>query len=111
MQDTPLLEKLDWIFTSAEWISTFPNTLATPMTSISSDHLPILISIGSDIPKSQISQFEEYWLDFEGLDDVVSEHWLLLAKPTNSAVDIPARLKSLRKGIKNGVGICLTLAN
>ena len=54
MQDTPLLEKLDWIFTTPSWTSTFPNTIATPMTNLASDHVPILISIGSDVPRSQI---------------------------------------------------------
>jgi hypothetical protein len=30
MQDNPLLEKLDWIFTSANWTTLFPHTIATP---------------------------------------------------------------------------------
>ena len=31
MQNIPLLEKLDWVFTSNGWTTTFPNTLAMPM--------------------------------------------------------------------------------
>uniref|UniRef100_A0A452XF66 Uncharacterized protein n=1 Tax=Aegilops tauschii subsp. strangulata TaxID=200361 RepID=A0A452XF66_AEGTS len=30
MQDNPLLEKLDWIFTSTAWMTAFPDTLAMP---------------------------------------------------------------------------------
>jgi endonuclease/exonuclease/phosphatase family metal-dependent hydrolase len=71
MQNTPLLEKLDWIFTSSMWTITFPNTMAYPMARLGSDHVPILIEIGSVIPKAQIFRFEEYWLDFDGLDEVV----------------------------------------
>ena len=54
MQDNPLLEKLDWIFTSSEWISSYPNTYATSMSNITSYHVPILITVGTDIPKAQI---------------------------------------------------------
>ena len=60
MQDLPLLEKLDWIFTSANWSINFPNTLAYPLARVSSDHIPIHIQIGSDIPKASIFRFENY---------------------------------------------------
>jgi hypothetical protein len=33
MQNNPLLEKLDWVFTSAEWTTEFPNTLSYPLSS------------------------------------------------------------------------------
>ena len=74
MQDSPLLGKLDWIFTSADWTSKFPNTLATPMAKLSSHHVPINIQIDSMIPKCHIFRFEEFWLDFEGFIDTVSNY-------------------------------------
>jgi endonuclease/exonuclease/phosphatase family metal-dependent hydrolase len=43
MQDNPLLEKLDWIFTSANWTTLFPHTIATPLAKLSSDHIPIKV--------------------------------------------------------------------
>jgi exonuclease III len=58
MQNSPLLEKLDWIFTSSNWATTFRNTLAEPMARRGSDHVPILIQIGSEIPRCQIFRFE-----------------------------------------------------
>ena len=58
MQNNPLLEKLDWIFTSHEWSNHFPDTLASPMARLGSDHVPILIQVGTNIPKSQIFRFE-----------------------------------------------------
>ena len=85
MQDSPLLEKLDWIFTSPNWTTTFPKTLATPLTNVSSDHVPILINVGSDIPKSQIFRFEEYWLEFDGFNEVVSKYWQHMGAYYNSA--------------------------
>jgi hypothetical protein len=71
MQENPLLEKLDWIFTSANWTNTFPITLATPLAKLSSDHVPIKIQIGSHVPKSQIFRFEDYWMEFDGFNDTV----------------------------------------
>lgn len=54
MQDSPLLEKLDWIFSNPEWTTKYPNTMATPLAKISSDHVPIKIQIDSNIPKTNI---------------------------------------------------------
>jgi endonuclease/exonuclease/phosphatase family metal-dependent hydrolase len=53
MQQSPLLEQVDWIFSSALWTSTFPNTEIKPLTRNTSDHVPLLISIGTDIPKAK----------------------------------------------------------
>jgi endonuclease/exonuclease/phosphatase family metal-dependent hydrolase len=52
MQDDPLLEKIDWIFSSAEWTSDFPNTMAFPLARLGSDHIPIHIQVGTYIPKA-----------------------------------------------------------
>jgi hypothetical protein len=31
MQDSPLLQRLDWFFTFLAWSTTFPNTIALPL--------------------------------------------------------------------------------
>jgi hypothetical protein len=67
MQSSPLLEKLDWIFTSPRWTTVFPNTMATPMAHIGSDHLPILIEVGTYIPKSNISDLRIFGLNLKDL--------------------------------------------
>jgi endonuclease/exonuclease/phosphatase family metal-dependent hydrolase len=81
MQDNPLLEKLDWIFTSHNWTINFPNTLTTPMARLGSDHVPILIQVGTDIPRAQIFRFEEYWMDFDGFSEEVEksmvQQWII----------------------------------
>ena len=43
MQDSPLLEKLDWIFTNVDWTTKFPNTMALPLARLTSDHIPIQV--------------------------------------------------------------------
>ena len=100
MQNDPLLERLDWIFSSTNWTTTFPNTIATPLAKLTSDHVPIQIQVGTSIPRANIFRFEEYWMDFEGLNDVVQNCWNISNPHTNPANDITARLKSLGAGLK-----------
>ena len=70
MQDAPLLEKLDWCFTSEAWTLKYPVTLAYPLAKTTSDHIPIRISIGTNIPKSKVFRFENYWLEHHQFRDV-----------------------------------------
>ena len=74
-QDNPLLEKLDWVFTSSHWTSVHPSTMAIPLAKISSGHVPIKIMIDSAIPKSNIFRFEELWVEFNGFIEIVENHW------------------------------------
>jgi hypothetical protein len=75
MQDNPLLEKLDWIFTSANWTSLFPNTLATAIAKLSSDHIPIKVQISTSMPRACLLRFEEFWMEFDGFNEVVQNSW------------------------------------
>jgi endonuclease/exonuclease/phosphatase family metal-dependent hydrolase len=45
MQEYPLLEKLDWFFTSLHWTTSYPSTLVTPQGKPTSDHIPCFITI------------------------------------------------------------------
>jgi endonuclease/exonuclease/phosphatase family metal-dependent hydrolase len=58
MQQEPLLEQLDWCFTSINWTNTYPNTLMYPLSKVTSDHTPCVIQIGTSIPKAQTFRFE-----------------------------------------------------
>jgi hypothetical protein len=70
------------------------------MAILGSDHIPILIQIGIDIPKCNIFRFEEYWLEFEGFKEVVENNWVNKGLYKNCAHELVARFKSLRHGIK-----------
>ena len=61
MQDTSLLEQVDWFFTSVAWTNQYPLTIVLPLARITSDHLPYKIQIGTSIPKENIFRFENYW--------------------------------------------------
>ena len=58
MQEAPLLEKLDWYFTLESWTLAFPNTTAIPLAKTTSGHVPVMIKIGTNIPKATIFIFE-----------------------------------------------------
>jgi hypothetical protein len=62
-QHPPLLERLDWFFTSVSWTLKYPNSKATSMVMETSDHTPCVISIATDIPKGNIFRFENYWME------------------------------------------------
>lgn len=100
MQSQPLLEKLDWIFTSHAWTAAFPNTMAIPLSRLGSDHIPIHIQIETTVPKAQIFRFEDFWIDFDEFRDVVQKFWQHTGVYKNAAQDVTARFKSLRHGIK-----------
>lgn len=101
MQEIPLLEKIDWIFSSPHWTTKYPNTMAVPMAKLSSDHVPINIQIGSNIPESEIFRFEEFWIDLEGFIEIVESHWNNNIHYSDSARNIVAKFKSIRRGLKS----------
>lgn len=99
-QPSPLLEKLDWIFISNTWVTSYPNTTAKALDMAPSDHCPCLVSVSTVIPKSRIFRFENFWLkqlEFQGiLDNVWSNSTLV----EDSAKVITAKFKILRKDLR-----------
>jgi hypothetical protein len=100
MQDSPLLERLDWVFTSPDWTTEYPNTLSYPLARLGSDHVPIHIQIGNNIPKSTIFRFENHWLDFDGFYDTVKLAWDSAPIMQDIAKMINAKFKSARYSLK-----------
>ena len=60
-QSEPLLEQIDWVFTSVNWISVYPNTLLLPMARPTSEHIPCKIQIGPFL-KPKFSD-EIFWIE------------------------------------------------
>ena len=100
MQSEPLLEQIDWVFTSINWISDFPNTLLLPLARPTSDHIPCKIQIGTSIPKAQVFRFEIFLVKHLGFFDVVKSVWSSNVNATNSATRFVAKLKLLRAALK-----------
>lgn len=43
MQNSPLLEQLDWFFTTVSWTASYPSTLVKPLARSISDHVPCVV--------------------------------------------------------------------
>lgn len=100
MQEDPLLEKLDWVFTSISWSLSYPATRVQPLSRLTSDHIPYVVRMDSHIPKANIFRFENYWADFHGFLDVIHLHWHSNPFFSNMAKIISGKFKQLRSGLK-----------
>lgn len=101
MQDDPLLEHLDWFFSSSNWTTSFPNTMVLPLGKPVYDHIPCVLSIESKIPKSNLFRFENFWVNHSGFSDVVARSWSKPCHASNSAAVICKKLKTLRYDFKH----------
>jgi hypothetical protein len=99
MQLDPLLEQIDWFFTSSAWTIKYPKTLVNPLARPTSDHVPCVISIDTYIPKAQVFRFENHWIKMPGFMEIVQQIWAINC-PGDSAKCISSKFKLLRKGLK-----------
>jgi hypothetical protein len=100
MQQNPLLEQLEWCFTSINWTSDYPNTLMLPLSRTTSDHTPCKIQIGTAIPKAKIFRFENFWVEQPGFLETVQSVWQSKVKASNSATRVVAKFKQLKRVLK-----------
>ena len=100
MQDTPLLEQIDWFFTSVAWTNQFPFSLVLPLARTTSDHLPCKVQIGTNIPKANILRSENFWFNHPGCIEQISNAWIIPTSCSNSAQVISAKFKLLRRILK-----------
>ena len=100
MQPSPLLEKLDWVFTSSSWTISYPNTTTKSLDMTPSNHTPCVVSISTAIPKSKVFRFENFWMLNEQFIEVVSKSWATPNHHTDRAKSLTAKLKLLRKKLK-----------
>jgi hypothetical protein len=100
MQEDPLLEQIDWCFTSINWISNYPNTIWLPLSKPTSDHIPCMVQIDTDIPKADVFQFEIFWVDQPDFFEIVQNTWNLEVRATNSVTKVTAKFKLLRRVLK-----------
>jgi hypothetical protein len=100
MQSDPLLEQLDWFFTSPNWTLDFPNTEVLPLAKITSDHIPCKIVISTCIPRSNIFRFENFWAEHDNFLTTVQNSWLSTADSVNAAKTLSAKFKKLRVDLR-----------
>jgi hypothetical protein len=96
MQKTPLLEQLDWFFTSSNWILDYPNSMVLPLARKGSDHTPCIVNIDTDIPKAKLFRFENFWVDLPGFMECVKKSWSNPSHKNYSSAILMDKLKNLR---------------
>jgi hypothetical protein len=101
MQDSPLLEQVDWFFTSVAWTTQFPLYLVLPLAKITSDHLLCKIQFGTSIPKTNIFRFENFWFNHPSCYDQISNAWTAPTRCSNSAQIVTTKFKLLRRILKS----------
>lgn len=100
MQQDPLLEKLDWVFTSSTWALSYPDTSVQVLGRPTSDHCPFVVKIGTHIPKSKLFRFENYWMQFSDFLSVVDLHWNTSPYFANAAQTVNAKFKQVRAELR-----------
>lgn len=96
----PLLERLDWFFSSNSWTLSFPNTFVRTLVMETSDHWPCILEIGTNIPQSKNFHFENYWLNMDRFIDTVVNGWAAQEHISDPAMLITAKFKNLRRSLK-----------
>jgi hypothetical protein len=100
MQRDPLLEKLDWVFTSSSWTVSYPSSFVYPLAKPVSDHVPCVVTIETKIPKAQIFRFENFWMHHSEFKEIVQAAWQIPTEYSDAAKRINAKLKNVRRGLK-----------
>ena len=99
-QPSPLLERLDWFFTSNAWTTNYPGTSVKSLVMETSDHWKSVIEIVTSIPKSRIFRFENHWLEREDFITVLLQGWNCQQSVTDPAKVLITKFNNLRKALK-----------
>jgi hypothetical protein len=100
IQSSPLLERLDWFSASVAWMAKYPGSYATTLIRDYSNHSPCLVTINTDIPKAQTFRFENYWMMHEDFLEIVQYGWQTPSNQVDKAKKMDAKLKELRKTLR-----------
>jgi hypothetical protein len=95
MQKEPLLEQLDWFFTSCEWTIFFQTQWFFPLAKTTSDYTPCGVKIATKIPKSMIFRFENFWIKQLGFYPLVEKVWQQQVVAKSSTARISTKFKFL----------------
>lgn len=69
------MARLDRFLISTEWNQQFPNSQQKALPNTSSDHCPIIYNATTKFRKTNTFRFENLWLRFQDLDELISGVW------------------------------------
>lgn len=100
-QQPPLLERLDWFFSSQSWTSRYPLTIARSLVLETSDHWPCVIEIKTSIPKGKVFRFENCWMAHDSFMPLVASCWNGFFPQQDATKLLTAKFKSLRNALRH----------
>lgn len=71
----PTLERIDRVFITVDWELLFPHNDLESLSSICSDHAPLLLCMDNVFSYKKRFHFREIWTRFPGFHDVVRRAW------------------------------------
>lgn len=72
-RETPTLVRLDRCLVNLDWDSSLPNSCLSSLTRFASDHVPLLLTASSRVPKGQCFRFENAWLQHASFKAMMNE--------------------------------------
>jgi hypothetical protein len=99
MQSYPLLEQLNWLFTSPNWTLDHLHTEVLSLAKITLDHIPCKIAIDTRIPTSNIFSFENFWAEHSDFLFIVQRSYLS-SHVDNVVKNVSNKFKSLISHLK-----------
>lgn len=79
----------------------YPNTNVTTLVMETSDHVPYLVNISTDIPKGCIFRFKKNWLQHDDFVNQVHLAWDYPVHCTDTAKSLTAKFKNVIKVLKD----------
>jgi len=99
-QPSPLLERLDWFFTSSTWTTNYPATSVSTLVMQTSDHWPCNITISTSIPSGKVFRFENYWIQHPSFLQIAQQGWEDVSTQHDKAKRFTAKFKNMRKVLR-----------
>ncbi|CAM0870529.1 unnamed protein product [Alopecurus aequalis] len=98
-RDSPTLVRLDWVFVNLAWNDRFPSSSLASLSRDSSDHVALIASISTAIPRSSVFRFKRSWSLHPAFRASISRAWGSAFR-TDATGRIVARLRRCRISCK-----------
>ncbi|XP_073354986.1 uncharacterized protein [Aegilops tauschii subsp. strangulata] len=67
------MEKIDHVFCTNSWEDLYPNNLLMALSTVVSDHNPMLLNLDAELNMGQRFKFESFWTKADGFFDTIRD--------------------------------------
>jgi exonuclease III len=92
-RETPTLVRLDKVFCSTDWEELYTSCSLRCLSTVISDHCPLLLDCTPVATGRGRFQFEKFWLKLEGFHDVVESAWTSIDGDPDPFLRLVVKLK------------------